>query len=112
MQVIKRIRASLERKIDWPLPREDEMQSTEWCREFEQAMRARLRMATFRYGRFKDRPNRAHNMMQNITKRVERYRLTGNLECLADIANLAMLEFSDPRHPAAHFKSEDDGEHC
>ena len=88
------------------------MRNTEWSRDFEKLMRNRLLMGCMRYGEMKDKESQGYDMIGSLVARLERYRKTGNLECLVDIANLALLEFEFPSHSRAHFSAEDDGEHC
>jgi hypothetical protein len=40
---------------------------------------------------------------------LEKYEQTGNLECLVDIVNLALVEFVEGKHPKRYFASEGDG---
>lgn len=88
------------------------LRKTEWSKPFERLMRNRLLMGAFRYGLMKDKGEQGYNMIGSLEDRVKRYKQTGNLELLADIANLALLEFEFPAHPKAHFEAIDDGEHC
>jgi hypothetical protein len=87
----------------------EELQKSEWSSLFEQLMRNRLVMGAFRYGRLgaegKPQFNRAAYMMLCIQK----YKKTGNLECLVDVANLALVEFVEGKHPKRHFYTEEDG---
>lgn len=89
-----------------------ELRRTEWSRPFERLMRNRLLMGAFRYGLLRHKGDQGYDMIGSLEKRLSAYKKTGNLELLADIANLALLEFEHPAHPKAHFKSIDDGEHC
>lgn len=50
------------------------------------------------------------DIWKNIEARWKKYRETGNTEWLVDIANFAMMEFSEPLHPEAHFKGTDSDE--
>jgi hypothetical protein len=85
------------------LPPLDRLKQSEWNSEFEQLMRNRLLMGSFRYGRLKAQGKPQYDRMSSIIKRAQLYRQTGNQEYLADIANLCLLEYSEPNHPTAHF---------
>jgi hypothetical protein len=50
------------------------------------------------------------DIWKNIETRWNKYRETGNTEFLIDLANFAMMEFSMPLHPDAHFKPTDSNE--
>lgn len=69
-------------------------------------------MGAFRYGLLRDKGESGYDMVGSLKRRVEMYKETGNVEYLADVANLALLEFEHPSHPDAHFEQQDDGEHC
>ena len=75
-------------------------------------MRNRLIMGSFRYGILKEKGDHGYDMIGSLLDRVAAYKKSGNLEYLADIANLALLEFEYPSHPKAHFDAIDDSEHC
>jgi len=93
------------------MPDLESLKQTEWCPEFEQAMRQRLLMGSFRYGRIKEEGKLKFDRLTDIKKRLELYEQTGNDEILVDIANLALMEFVEGNHPKKHFKTIDDGEH-
>lgn len=88
------------------------LQQTEWSPEFERLMRNRLIMGAFRYGRFKSPGKGLHAHMESIIRRAAKYENDGNLEHLVDIANLALVEFAEGRHPKRHFHSQDDVIHA
>jgi hypothetical protein len=67
------------------------LKATEWSPSFEQLMRNRLIMGSFRYGRVHD-ANICDNV-EAMRKRISRYVQTGKIELLADIANFALMEF-------------------
>jgi len=85
---------------------------TEWSAEFERYMRNRLIMGAFRYGRFRSPGKGLHAHIKSIVQRAAAYESDGNLEHLVDIANLAMVEFAEGRHPNRHFRAQDDGTHA
>jgi hypothetical protein len=87
-------------------------QWSEWSFEFEQFMRNRLIMGSFRYGRLGAKGKPQFDRVSYIQRLVIEYRETGNLECLVDIANLALVEFVEGIHPKRHFKAVDDSDHA
>ena len=109
--VTQHIRQRLE-KVFTERPTLAELRKTEWSSTFERLMRNRLLMGAFRYGLKKDKLDQGYDMVGSLERRIEMYRETGNVEYLADCANLALLEFEHPSHPKAHFGAVDDGEHC
>lgn len=91
------------------------LRRTEWSEEFEQAMRVRLIVGAFRYGRLQhggpraeSRGKPAYDRIGSIVRRIEMYRKTKNKEALVDIANLCLCEFVEGD---GEFKPVDDGEH-
>lgn len=93
------------------IPSLEKLRTTEWSPRFETLMRNRLIVGAIRYGKINDWNKPEYDRVQGIYKRLCEYALTGNLENLVDIANLALVEFEEGRHPKRHFKSIDDGEH-
>jgi hypothetical protein len=81
---------------------------TEWSPAFERLMRNRLIMGALRYGRLKAPGKPQYDRLKSIVDRVGKYRESGNLEYLVDIANLALLEFEEGVHPKKHFAAIDD----
>lgn len=45
--------------------------------------------------------------VRSLEKRLALYKETGNTEWLVDVANFAMIEFTFPRHPDAHYRPTD-----
>lgn len=88
-----------------------ELRQTEWSQAFEALMRNRLILGAFRYGRLGGQFKPQYDRTQAILLRTAQYAATGNLELLVDVANLAMLEFVEGRHPRKHFRASDDGAH-
>jgi len=68
-------------------------------------------MGAIRYGLLGEKNKPQYDRVSEIQKRLKKYRDTGNLEFLVDIANLALCEFVEGKHPNRHFKSSDDKEH-
>jgi len=88
------------------------MQQTEWSVAFERHMRNRLIMGGIRYGLFCDPDKWRSDFLAGMAKKMKSYRQTGNTEHLVDVANYALLEFVRPQHPGAHWRAEDDHDHC
>jgi len=109
------IRASLNKKIrpdPRPRPPLDSLKQTEWVPEFEQYMRNRLVMGAMRYETFEEKmKGNKYNCIEYIIRKCKEYKITGNLECLVDLANVAMIEFAAPHHPHPHFTPGDDTSH-
>ena len=91
-----------------------ELYETEWSPRFEQLMRNRLVMGSFRYQRFEEKRKGKweYDTAREAIKRIERYIEDGNTEHLVDGANMCLLEFEFGNHPKKHFESVDDGEHA
>lgn len=82
----------------------------EWSEDFERLMRNRLMMGALRYGGLRNpkNPGKTTNLnTEQILKRAQLYVETGNGEHLVDVANFALAEFVQQRHPKYHFKSID-----
>jgi len=83
----------------------------QWSHLFETLMRNRLNMGAFRYGPLGEPGKPQYDRCEAIIKRLELYKKTGNLEYLVDIANMALLEFVEGRHPNRHMEATDEGTH-
>jgi hypothetical protein len=82
-----------------------------WFPEFIRLMRDRIRFGTYRYGSFLDPMQAPYDRVSSAIERIRAYQKNGNLECLADAANLLGIEFTIGKHPSRHFHSVDDGHH-
>ena len=80
-------------KLSWPFK----------LQRFLQLMVNRLMTGEYRYGK----PASVQDYLTRLEHVIEKYKSTGNLECLVDAANYCCLEFNWPLHPGAHFKSQD-----
>lgn len=78
---------------------------SEWSEEFEEAMRKRMVIGAYRYGKLNDPNKPRYDRTEAIRKRLALYEATGNLEALVDIANLCLCEFVEGDHPKRHFRS-------
>ena len=94
------------------MPSLDSLRGSEWSERFEELMRNRMVMGAFRYGLMQEKRLTEWDYLRYLKAKVEEYRQTGNLECLVDVGNLAMLEFEFGEHPKRHFAAADDGVHC
>jgi hypothetical protein len=88
---------------------EDLKQACDFNPKFTELMLNRMVVGYAKYGSWK--VNRYEvDIWKNIETRWNKYRETGNTEFLIDLANFAMMEFSMPLHPDAHFKPTDSNE--
>lgn len=94
-----------------PVPSLESLRETEWDPEFERLMRNRLIMGVFRYGLLKDKHTQGHLIVDAMLRVIEKYRKTGNLEFLVDLANYSLLEYVAQRGAGGVFVSVDDGDH-
>jgi hypothetical protein len=93
-------------------PSFEELAKDQWSPEFERLMRNRLIVGALRYETFfEKRRNNTYEIIKSILRRLHEYERTGNQEFLVDSANLLMIEFECPTHPAPHFHAIDDGTH-
>ncbi len=89
------------------------LRQSEWSPRFEQLMRNRLIMGSFRYQPFEEkRQTFDYDCATEAILRIERYQNDGNTEHLVDAANMCLLEFEFGNHPKKHFSSVDDGIHA
>lgn len=77
--------------------------ASEWSPRFEELMRNRLVMGAMRYGLLHAPGKPSYDRTKGMVKRLEQYRQTGNTEFLVDLANLALLEFEEGKHPNKHW---------
>jgi len=92
-----------------------QLEQSEWSPTFERLMRNRLLMGALRYETFAEKRQlkTQYDLLGAIEHKLDLYRVTGNTECLVDIANYAMIEFECGSHPNKHFRALDDhNEHC
>lgn len=76
---------------------------------FTEAMKNAMVVGRQKYGPWKN--NRLEiDCIKNILDRLEKYKQTGNTEWLVDLGNFAMMEFTLPMHPNAHFRGTDSSE--
>jgi hypothetical protein len=93
-------------------PSLDSLRNTEWIPQFEQYMRNRLIMGACRYETFQEKmKGNNYECLRYIRDKCDEYEKTHNLECLVDLANVAMIEFGAPHFPDAHFTPGDDTSH-
>ena len=93
------------------VPSLDELRRTEWSPRFEQLMRNRLVMGSFRYGRLHEKGRPRLDIIRAAKERLAAYEETGNLELLVDVANFMLVEFEIGGHPLRHWAATDDGPH-
>lgn len=96
-------------ELDTPPPPRltaDELAITEGSPEFERLMRRRLIVGAYRYGRLHARDKPRYDRCTAIQRRIAQYTESGNVDLLVDVANLALLEFEEGRHPLRHLAAE------
>ena len=91
-----------------------QLMESEWSPAFERHMRARLVMGALRYGTLEHKRRSGHkwDLLGAVSRKLERYKQTGNTELLVDAANYLLLEFEVGKHPGKHFSATDDKDHC
>lgn len=89
------------------IPSLESLATSEWSPTFEKYMRNRLILGAFRYGLLNSPGKETWDRVSSIIKRAELYQQTGNTEYLVDIANMAMLEYEEGKHPTKHFAAID-----
>ena len=101
------------------IPPPDKLYHSEWCWNFERLLRRRVGelwdarfvglmrnrfvMGAFRYGLFKEKHAKNYLYFRYAELKAFRYGVTGNLECLVDTANMALLEYLHPTHVTPHW---------
>lgn len=91
----------------------EDLKKSEWSPRFEQLMRNRLIMGSFRYQPFAEKRSQPwdYDTASEAIERIKRYQADGNTEHLVDAANMCLLEFEFGNHDNKHFASIDDGKH-
>ena len=89
----------------------EDLKSSEWSDEFETLMRNRLIIGALRYGKINALNKPIYDRIKGALKRLTQYQQTGNTECLVDVANMALLEFIEGKHPNKHW-SDINNDHC
>jgi nitrate reductase assembly molybdenum cofactor insertion protein NarJ len=81
----------------------DTLQS-EYSEQFDTLRKNRMIVSFHKYGPVAENyGNKLIKAVDNLEKRLQLYKDTGNTEYLCDVANFAMIEFMYPQHPTAHF---------
>jgi hypothetical protein len=88
----------------------EQILATEFSEPFVELMRNRMVAGFYRYGPRSENAGRIDELA-SLRKRLEKYEETGNTEYLVDAANIAMVEFMQPQHPKAHFRTAEHHEH-
>ena len=98
--------------ISTPRPPLQVLRRTEWCDEFERAMRNRLVMGSHRYRPMAEQKLFDVDYATEAKRRLDRYLKTGSMEALVDAANMCQLEYRFNLIAGRRLQSQDDGEHC
>ena len=93
------------------LPSYEERQESEWCSAFEQGMRNRLVLGSYRYSPLKYQDLFLYDFIKETRRRLQLYDRYHNLEYLIDAANMLMIEFIKGQKLGYQMKSSDDGIH-
>lgn len=89
------------------LPEEKAILDTEFDMRFVDAMQAAMSLSFYKYGPLAQGVPEKTDSLKSLEKRLQKYRETGNVEWLVDVANFAMMEFMHPAHPNAHYRPTD-----
>lgn len=85
----------------------EEILKSEYSEYFDQLRKNRMVVSFHKYGPINvNYGERLISAIDNLEKRLQLYKETGNTEYLADVANFAMIEFMYPQHEKAHFNNE------
>lgn len=90
----------------------EEIALQEWNMEFAEEMIRKLVMGFFRYGPVGKQATKGMKRIEYMKTKIDMYEKDGNGEHLTDLANFAMMEFTEENHPNFHHKHIDDGYHC
>lgn len=84
---------------------------TEYSERFDEIRKNMMVMSYYKYGPMRDNYEKFKCMdaLENIEKRIKKYKETGNTEFLADVANFAMIEFMYPSISGAKYIPTDSG---
>lgn len=93
------------------LPPIEELRKSEWCAEYEQYCRNRLVMGAFRYGLIAKQDFSKYDLLQEVKRRIDRFKSSGNLEDLVDAGNMCQLAYIHFKRQGYKFHAKDDGEH-
>ena len=109
MTVTELIRARPLSSMPRPKPNLDSLRATERNPEFERLRSNRMVMGALRYGLLGEEGKPQYDRIACMVRRLNAYKKDRNAEHLVDVANLAMLEFTEGSHNGV--QSKDDGEH-
>ena len=85
----------------------DKILARDFSDEFIRLMKNRIVASHYKYGWVDDTYPELADAVACLEQRLDLYKKTGNTEHLVDVANFAMIEFTRPLHPEAHFKGTD-----
>jgi len=86
--------------------------STEYSEEFDQLRKNRMQFSFYKYGKLADNygQDKPFSADKSIDKYLAKFRETGNLEFLLDVANFCMIEFMLPSDANFYFHQTESGE--
>ena len=83
---------------------DDKILKTEYSERFDILRKSRMEQSFYKYGLLRENyGNKLVSAIDNLEKRLQLYKETGNTEYLVDVANFAMIEFMFPQHKKANF---------
>ena len=84
---------------------------TEYSERFDEIRKNMMAASYFKYGPMRENYGKFKCMdaLENIEKRIAKYKETCNTEFLADVANFAMIEFMYPSVEGAKYTPTDSG---
>jgi hypothetical protein len=88
-----------------------EMWEAMWSNDFINFMHRRMTMGGYRYGKLNEPGKPAYDMIGEAIKRLNLYKIDGNVEHLFDAANFCLAEFVEGKHPLKHLAVSDDKIH-
>jgi hypothetical protein len=85
----------------------EKLMETEYDEHFDDLRKQAMMMSHYKYGSVKDtyEVHKTAKAIGSLEMRLLKYKQTGNIEFLVDVANFAMIEFMYPQHKNAHYRT-------